>query len=325
MSFQHIIGQDRAKQMLQNGLRSDKLSHAYLFNGPAGTGKQKMAFNLAKAIFCIEQVDDACDECIECRKVEHQNHPGIHVVEPDGSMIKIEQIRDLQKEFSFRAAASQTKVYLIKQAERMTTQAANSLLKFLEEPQSKVVAILITDNGQAVLPTIRSRVQGIPFTPMTPKHMLKLLTDEGLSKHLVLPAVHIAAGPDAAREYIQLNWFAEMRNVMIQLSQESFDKFSSASITAQHKVMKTELAEHIETLLDLFVLWYKDMIHIHCGRKDQIIFIDQLDWLTKHAFIREVNHWIKCMEQAVEARKRLRFNVNPQLVLEQFMGHVQGG
>lgn len=324
MSFQDILGQERAKQMLQNGLRNHKLSHAYLFSGPAGTGKRKMALCLAKSIFCTEQMEDACGNCIECRKVEHHNHPNLHVLEPDGSSIKIEQVRDLQKEFSFRATTNQPKIYLIFQAERMTVQAANSLLKFLEEPQSNIVAILITDNGQAILPTIRSRVQWVPFIPVAPQQMLKHLTEEGHARLLVLPAVHITAGLDGARELFQLNWFAEIRNVMIQLAKESLHHFASASILAHDKVFKAGLLDHMDTLLNLFILWFKDMIHIQCGRKDQIIFIDQTDWLTKHAFTRGSAHWVRCMEQAVETRKRLRFNANPQLALEQFMSQIRG-
>ncbi len=85
------------------------------------------------------------------------------MVAPDGASIKIEQIRELQKEFAYRATASGTKIYMLYHADKMTVQAANSLLKFLEEPTSRVVAILITENGNALLPTIQSRAQWIQF------------------------------------------------------------------------------------------------------------------------------------------------------------------
>lgn len=322
MSFQHIIGQDRAKQILQNGLRRDKLSHAYLFNGPTGTGKKNMAISLAKAIFCNELVDDACGQCAECRKVDHHNHPNLYEIIPDGTTIKIEQIRELQKNFSYRSGANETKIYIIEEAEKMSIQAGNSLLKFLEEPVSKVMAILITDNAKALLPTIQSRTEWISFTPMPPKGMMKILLNEGHSHLLVAPAVHITSGLEAAREVISIKWFAEMRNVVIQLAQECFVNLASASILAQNKVIKTELADHMDTLLDLFVLWFKDMIHIHCGRKDQVIFIDQLDWLLKHAYQNDVNHWVECMERALDSRKRLRAYANPQLTLEHFMSQL---
>ncbi len=325
MSFQSIIGQERAKRLLQNGLRQNKLSHAYIFSGPAGTGKRKMALTLAKAVFCLEQNGDSCGNCLECRKVEHGNHPDLFFVQPDGASIKIEQIRELQKLFAYRSAASQTKVYIIDQADRMTVQAANSLLKFLEEPHGATVAILIAENGQALLPTIQSRAQWVPFTRIAPQRMIPALIEEGYSPALVRPAVHLAAGPDAARELIQLNWFAETRNVVIQLAKECTSKAASALVTVHEKVVKTELVHHIDTMFDLFVLWFKDMIHIQTGRKEGIVYIDQSDWMAEHAFSRNTEGWVHCMEQAVEAQKRLRFHVNPQLALEQFIIEVQGG
>ncbi|ANE46011.1 ATPase [Paenibacillus swuensis] len=325
MSFGSIIGQERAKKMLQNGLRLGRTSHAYIFSGPSGTGRREMAFALAKAIFCTERTDDACGHCLECRKVEHGNHPDLHYVQPDGTSIKIEQIRNLQKEFAYRATASQSKIYILTEAEKMTVQAANSLLKFLEEPQSAVVAILISENGHALLPTIQSRAQWIPFQPLPPQMMADLLEKEGHSQVLVRSAVHLAAGIDACREIIQLNWFAEIRNVMIQLVKECITRFAAALITAQQKVFKTNLAEHIDTLLQLFVLWFKDMVHIQSGRQDSIVFVDQSEWMAKHAFSRELSYWVGCMEKALELTKRLKFHVNPQLAFEQFVIDIQGG
>lgn len=319
MSFQQVIGQEKAKQVLQNGLRKHRISHAYIFHGPSGTGKKQMAYALAKAIFCLKLEDDACGECVECRKIEHGNHPNLHWIEPDGQSIKIDQIRELQKEFAYRAALSQTKIYIIGQADRMTVQAANSLLKFLEEPQSNVVAILITENGQALLPTIRSRAQWVPFTPMIPKEMASILLQEGLPAALVQPGVHLASGLAGAREIIQWNKFAEMLTVMIQLAKESLLQNHSALLSAHQLIIKTELVNHIETLLSLFILWFKDMVHVHWNRKEQLVFIDQADWISAHAFDHEVSFWVACMEQALELKKRLRFHVNPQLALEQFI------
>ncbi len=97
MPFTSIRGQQHAKRLLQNGLRSDTLSHAYIFTGPVGTGRKKMAFALAQAVYCTGMKDDACGTCLECRKVEHGNHPDLHWIEPDGASIKIEQVRELQK------------------------------------------------------------------------------------------------------------------------------------------------------------------------------------------------------------------------------------
>jgi DNA polymerase III subunit delta' len=324
MSFQAIPGQAAAKQLLQNGLRQDKLSHAYIFSGPVGTGRSEMALALAKAIYCKNSIDDSCGECLECRKVEHHNHPDLHVVEPEGASIKIEQIRDLQKEFAYRATASGTKIYILHHAEKMTVQAANSLLKFLEEPTSRVVAILITENGNALLPTIQSRAQWISFTPMVRDEMVIALLQEGHPALLVQPAVHLTAGLQAARELICANWFAEMRSVVLQLAKETLTRFPSSMITVQQKIVKTELADHVSSLFDLLILWFKDMVQLRLERRDKLVYNDQLDWMGSLAFSRDVSDWVRMMEQAVDLQKRLRFNANSQLVIEKMLVEMQG-
>lgn len=325
MSFHMIHGQEHAKRMLQNGLKLGKLSHAYIFSGPAGSGRKEMARKLAQAVFCTEKDDDACGGCLECRKVEHGNHPDLHWIQPDGSSVKIEQIRDLQKQFAYRSKTDQKKIYVIEQADKMTVHAANSLLKFLEEPGADVIAILITENGQALLPTIKSRAQWIPFTPRSKEEMTELLCKEGLPSELVRPAVHLAAGLDAARQLIQGNWFAEARNVMLQLARETLTRFPHALLTAQQQVIKTELVERIPVILDLWLLWLKDMIHLRYGRKESVIYIDQAEWMATHAMSRETSYWVSSMEHVLELQKRLRFHANPQLALEKLMIDLQGG
>ncbi|MCD1261911.1 DNA polymerase III subunit delta' [Paenibacillus athensensis] len=324
MSFQTIRGQAAARQLLQNGLRRGKLSHAYIFSGPVGTGRMEMAMALAKAIYCKTSIDDACGECLECRKVEHGNHPDLHIVQPDGASIKIEQIRELQKEFAYRATASGTKIYMLQQADKMTVQAANSLLKFLEEPASQVVAILITENGSALLPTIQSRAQWIAFTPMPREELVEALLADGHPAALALPAAHLTAGLLAARELITANWFAEMRNVVLQLAKETATRFPSSLLTLQQKVIKTELADHMSSLFDLLILWFKDMVQLRLERRDKLVYADQLDWMGSLALSRDVAEWVRMMEQAVDLQKRLRFNANAQLVVEKMLVEMQG-
>ncbi|WP_339180967.1 DNA polymerase III subunit delta' [Paenibacillus sp. FSL R5-0701] len=319
MSFQQIMGQQAAKQMLQSSLRRHAISHAYLFSGPAGSGQRKTAITFAKAIFCTELEDDACGQCLECRKVDHGNHPDLTILAPDGNNIKIDQIRDLQRIFSYRSEAGHPKVYIIEQAEKMTVQAANSLLKFLEEPQVPAVGILITDNGQAMLPTIRSRSQLVPFSALNPEDMLQSLIEEGHPANLARSAVHLASGLEACREILQQNWFAEIRNVMLQLGKESLGRGSTSLISAQQKLFKTGLSEHLDMLLSLFHLWFRDMLYVQYDRHEHIVFIDQLDMLSQLAHTRSTEQWVSYMDMAAGCRKKLRFNVNGQLCLEQFL------
>lgn len=325
MSFETIAGQQRAKRMLQQGLRSGKVSHAYLFIGLAGTGRKQMAAAFAQALRCERQADEACGCCLECRKIVSGNHPDLHWIQPDGASIKIEQIRELQRQFAYRSNSDRPQIYIIEQADKMTVQAANSLLKFLEEPNARIVAILIAENGQALLPTIQSRAQLIPFIPADPGQIAKTLEAEGHPAGLVRCAARLAPGLEACRQMIQSNWFAETRNVVIQLGRDCMTDMPSALITVQQKFHKGDLAEHIVPLMEMLVLWFKDMVHIQCNHEDSIVYIDQIEWMKKHAFSRDISVWIRSMERVVKIMKRLRYHVHPQLALEQCIIEMQEG
>ncbi|MED4954907.1 DNA polymerase III subunit delta' [Paenibacillus macerans] len=324
MSFQDIIGQDTAKQLLQGGLRRNEISHAYIFSGPPGSGQMEMAMAFVQALFCTRGGDDACGECLECRKVLHGNHPDLFTVKPDGATIKIDQIRDLQRIFSYRSESGNPKAYIIDEAEKMTVQAANSLLKFLEEPPSPAVAILLSDNGRALLPTIQSRAQWVPFLPLNPERMLQILADEGYPATLARSAVHLAAGLGPCRELIQQNWFAEIRNVVLQLGREIAGRGGSPLITAQLSLFKAGLSDHLDMLFSLFHLWFKDMIHALYHKHDQVVFIDELEFISRHASSRSPQQWIEAMALAAESKKKLRQHMNAQLCVEQFLIAVDG-
>lgn len=316
----------RAQRILKNALRDNRISHAYLFEGPSGTGKLATANAFAKAIFCLHPIDGtACGECQQCRKFENGNQQDIRYIAPEGQSIKIDQIRQLQRDMSYRTTSAGQMIYIVEQAEKMTVQAANSLLKFLEDPVSPVVAILISHNEQALLPTIRSRTMRIPFTPLAPEIMLQLLVAEGISPTLARTAVHLSSGIDGAREILEKNGFAEIRSLVIQLGKESIIKYTTAMVTAGQKLFKTEYAEQISLVLQLLLLWYKDMTQFQAGRNENIVFIDQLEWISEHAFSRSFANWVTCMEYVLEADKRMRANVTPQLSFEQLLVKLQEG
>ena len=142
MSFVHVIGHDRQKDVLLRAVRHGRLAHAYLFAGPEGVGKRLMALALVRILFCAEE--RGCGECPPCRKVDHHNHPDLHLLEPDGNSIKIEQIRNIQRDLNLRPHEAARKVCLIESAEAMTVGAANALLKTLEEPRGDTLLILLS-------------------------------------------------------------------------------------------------------------------------------------------------------------------------------------
>lgn len=159
--FEKIIGNEPIKEMLKTALKNKTISHSYLFVGIRGIGKKLLAQEFAKQILCLEQNQNCrCKSCIE---FESQNHPDYMVIEPDGNSIKIEQIRFLQKKIQEKPIIASKKVYIINEAEKMTTEAQNCLLKTLEEPPEFATIILIGTQENLFLPTIKSRCMILKF------------------------------------------------------------------------------------------------------------------------------------------------------------------
>ena len=321
MSLQKIGGQETAKLMLGSSLRSGRISHAYLFSGPGGSARRRAADAFARALLCERgpELGDACGECLSCRKVEHGNHPDLQAIGPDGASIKIEQIRELQKMFSYRSGSNGRKVYIIDEADKMTVQASNSLLKFLEEPPAPAVAILLAENAQTLLPTIRSRVQLVPFTAMGAEFILGELAAEGLATPAARCAAYLTPGPEECKALAAENWFAEIRNVVIQLGKDSIGRNGASLVTAQQQVFKAGLGEHLDSLFDLFHLWFRDMIYVQSERREHIVFIDQLEFISQVAGSRSAEYWISSMSMTADSKKKLKSNMNNQLCLEQFL------
>lgn len=162
--FEEIIGNNQIKQMLTKSIHNETLSHSYLFIGIQGIGKKMLAMEFAKNILCIEKEQEhSCKSCIE---FVSNNHPDFMCIEPEGNSIKIEQIRILQKKIQEKPIISNKKVYIINDADAMTTEAQNCLLKTLEEPPEFATIILIGSNENAFLATIKSRCMILRFQPI---------------------------------------------------------------------------------------------------------------------------------------------------------------
>ncbi|MEG2643785.1 MAG: DNA polymerase III subunit delta', partial [Enterococcus sp.] len=151
-------------RQLQNSFEHGRLAHAYLFEGDQGTGKAALALWFTKHLFCLDLQDNMpCEKCNNCLRINSREHPDVVEIEPDGQSIKVDQIRALQSELTKSGFESAKKVVIIHQAEKMNTNSANSLLKFLEEPPANFMIILETQSLGKILPTIRSRCQIIHF------------------------------------------------------------------------------------------------------------------------------------------------------------------
>ena len=173
--FDSIIGNEPIKQMLEKAIRNHKTSHSYLFVGIQGIGKKLMAKEFAKYLLCDNPSYLA---------LESNNHPDFSCIEPDGNRIKIEQIRELQKRIVEKPILSDKKVYLINDADTMTQEAQNCLLKTLEEPPEFATIILIGNQESAFLPTIKSRCMILSFQPIANDNMKQYLEEKQQMKNI---------------------------------------------------------------------------------------------------------------------------------------------
>jgi DNA polymerase-3 subunit delta' len=168
MGFAEVLGHDRVKTILSSALGHGRLPPALLFSGPDGVGKKALALVCARALVCERRRDDACEQCASCTRAARGLHPDVVLVEPDGATIKIDRVRDVAREIGARPFEARSRAFVIDEAHLLTEQAANALLKSLEEPCPTSHVLLVTAAPQALLPTIRSRCQTLRVGTLPP-------------------------------------------------------------------------------------------------------------------------------------------------------------
>lgn len=176
--------QPQLTALMDKVVAQQKLGHAYIFEGMRGAGQSDMATYLAATIFC-ENIDESpCGDCLHCQRILNSDFPDVERVRPDGNAIKIDQTRELKQSLSLSAMESNSKVFIIEEADLMTVSAANSLLKFLEEPNPGVYLFLLTTHRDAILPTIQSRTQMIHFPTLNNIQLQEALQNAGLKVNM---------------------------------------------------------------------------------------------------------------------------------------------
>ena len=259
-----IIGHQHIIEQLQRTVASDRIAGAYLFVGPMGVGKETIAHYFAQLIFCQQDAQPpiVCGTCLACRKVDSGNHPDLQFIRPEGRLLRIGQIRELQKQIVYEPLESSRKVYILTDVERMNAEAENCLLKTLEEPPAASVLILLTSNIQVLLPTTRSRCQILQFHPMPTQELAAVLTDRFSVAPEQATTLAIAAGGAIGKAITQL----EKGNV---LTEEVPEILKETDLLAAFRLAEN-FKDNPETLENL-VTWYRDLLFLQQGAPIELI------------------------------------------------------
>lgn len=306
-----VIGHKANIDLLKNSLRSGRVANAYLFAGPPDVGKEFVAVSFAKALNCLDLTDEyeACGVCNSCKKIDSGNHPDVRKVSPDGAWLKIDQIRGLQKQISYKPMEGRRKVYIILEVERMTRETANAFLKTLEEPPGTSTLIMVTTNMSALLPTIRSRCQilkfsNVPRTVLRQELMKRFIINEAEAKSIVmLSGGKIGKALELARER---DFSTEVEMPKVLQKPKKIEAFQIAEELSQNP-------DDLETLLT----WYRDLLLIKQGCQSEILtHSDKLNELSQIANGCSRLQIHEALEKIMETKRMLQRNINSMLAME---------
>jgi DNA polymerase-3 subunit delta' len=323
----NIVGHEHSIDILRRTLAAQQVRHAYLFVGPQRIGKSLLAQRFAQTLLCTGGVDplvaptDPCNACLACRKALHGNHPDLHVIKkaPDKQFILIEQVRDLQNASARRTLEGRRNIFILENAHEMNLQAANCLLKTLEEPEPDVVLLLTVPDAGLLLPTILSRVQQIPMQLLTTAQIKQALEQrwDVESREAELIAA-LAAG--------RMGWAVQAVEDEELLAERKEQLELLAKLPPMSRVQRFEVAQRlsadsdeVDALLELWLLWWRDIVLIANGCPDLIANVDMLDVLKKYATKIGAAEAGRMVHAILRTQTSIEQNVNVRVALEVLM------
>jgi len=319
----NIVGHEHAIHTLRRALAAQRVRHAYLFTGPEHIGKALLAQRFAQTLLCTGGTDphdapqNPCNACLSCRKVMHGNHPDVHYISrsPDKQFILIEQVRALQGEASRKTLEGRRNIFIIQSMHEMNVQAANCLLKTLEEPEPDVVMLLTAPDPGLLLATILSRVQQIPMQLLTTKQ-IKLALEERwqVEKEEAGLIAALAAG--------RMGWAVQAVEDEDMLADRQAQLETLAKLSTAGRVERFEVAQRLSTeseklsgILELWLLWWRDIVLAANNCLDLIVNVDMQALIQNQAtkigaadsqrMVRAILGTIEALEQNVNARVAL--------------------
>lgn len=301
-------------------IKNNQLQHAYIFEGVSGSGKYEMAKWLGKALNCLNRTEEGapCLACNQCIRIENEEHPDVTMVEPDGLSIKVDQVRAIKEEFSKSGMESRRKVLIIKEMDKMTPSAANSLLKFIEEPEGEITILLLTTEVQQLLPTIVSRCQILHFHVRNIEDRIEEIVARDIPKtQATLLAYLTQDASEALKIYEQENYSTLVDTVwkwFLMLNKKDDRSF----IYVQTNIMS--LVDNRETsslILDLLILIYRDLTAIYFEQDRVLAFSKyekELNELVNQSVGQEISHLLTIV---LDGKRKLGRYVAAQGIFEQ--------
>lgn len=317
--FKDVIGHEHIIEHLKNAIAMDKISHAYILNGPDGAGKMMLAEAFAAALQCEKKGTEGCMECHSCKQAASHNHPDILYVHHDKpNTISVDDIRtQINKDVMVKPYSGPYKIYLVDDAQKMNQQAQNALLKTIEEPPSYVIILLLTTNADAFLPTILSRCICLDLKPVQDELIRKYLMKEyQIPDYQAEVSVAFAQGNvGKAIRLASSEHFKELKDSAVQILKriKEIDIYEMGEAVKQISEYKLEINDYF----DIMMVWYRDVLMYKATMDiNGLIFKEEIYEIKQQAS-KSSYHGIERILKALEkAKMRLNANVNFDLVIE---------
>ena len=318
-SFKDVVGHKDIINYIRNAVTENKVSHAYILNGERGSGKKMLANLFATTLLCEEQGPDPCNACHSCHQAESGNHPDIiRVTHEKPNTISVDDIRrQVNEDIQIKPYQGPYKIYIIAEADLMTVQAQNALLKTIEEPPAYAVIFLLTENAEALLPTITSRCV-----------MLKLrnIKDTLIRKYL-METMHV---PDYKADVCTAFAQGNMGRAIMLASSDHFNEIREEAVQLLKYINEMDISEvtkaikkigtyklDINDYLDIIMIWYRDVLLYKATKDmDKVVFKDQISYIQERAKKSSYEGIELILESLEKAKTRLRANVSFDLVME---------
>ena len=295
-------------KILTNQIKAEKISHAYLFETNGYHDSQKFINAYIKTILCPNNYTNNknCNNCHQCEQIDSGNFPEIKIINPDGLWIRKEQLQELQREFNEKALIGNKRIYIINGAEKLNKSAANSILKFLEEPEENIIALLITDNAYGVLETIRSRCQILRFKESKHKHdnneienIKKILNIEELEEKNIIEKTIEFVNYYEKNHINTLLYINKLWNENIKTKEETINAF------------------------DIMIIYYKEILNYKITNKLELLEENnEVKSIAQNNTINEICHKINIL---LKNKQNIKYNANLNLLMDKLIIELEGG